>query len=110
MMALAGYPPQEKLSAAGQAYHDRVLALGAGVGPGEDIAYGPDPYQRILIHRAPRPGGAMQVVERGVCGAVGGAGHTALRAAPAGASAPMGCSLASTSSLTPDIGSTLSTP
>lgn len=59
MMALADYPPQEKLSAAGQAYHDRVLALAAGVGPGEDMAYGADPYQRVLIHRGPHPGGAM---------------------------------------------------
>ena len=59
MMTIADYPPQEKLSAAGQAYHDHVLALGAGVVPGEDIAYGPDPYQRVLIHRSPRPATAM---------------------------------------------------
>ena len=60
MMTLADYPPQEPLSPVGQAYDDRVRALGAGVTTGgEDLAYGSDPYQRVLIYRSPRPSGAM---------------------------------------------------
>ena len=60
MMTLADYPPQEPLSPVGQAYDDRVRALGAGVtAGGEDLAYGSDPYQRMLIYRSPRPSGAM---------------------------------------------------
>lgn len=53
-MASPAYPPQEPLSGVGQAYHDKVMALGAHVAVGEDIPYGDDPYQRILIHRAAR--------------------------------------------------------
>ena len=60
MMTLADYPPQEPLSPVAQAYDDRVRALGAGVtAGGEDLAYGSDPYQRMLIYRSPRPSGAM---------------------------------------------------
>lgn len=58
-MRIAEYPPQEPMSPVGQAYHDRVMALGAEGPAGEEIPYGPDPYQRILIHRAPRPAGAL---------------------------------------------------
>jgi len=56
---IADYPPQEPMSPAGQAYHDRVMAVGADVPAGEEIAYGPDPYQRILIHRSSRPADAL---------------------------------------------------
>ena len=60
MMTLAGYPPQEPLSAAGQAYDDHVRTLCADVpAAGEELAYGSDPYQRVLIYRSPRPSGAM---------------------------------------------------
>ena len=60
MMTLADYPPQEPLSPVAQAYDDHVRALGTGVtAGGEDLAYGSDPYQRVLIYRSPRPSGAM---------------------------------------------------
>ncbi len=48
------YPPQEPFSAVGQAYHDRVVELGRGVGPGREIAYGPDRYQRLSLYPAER--------------------------------------------------------
>jgi acetyl esterase/lipase len=59
MMTLRDYPPQEPLSPAGQAYDGHVTALGTDAAAGEDLAYGSDPYQRVLIYRSPRPSGAM---------------------------------------------------
>jgi len=49
-MRLEDYPPQEPLSALGQAYQAAVLAAGAGVA-GDEFAYGDDPYQRLAVHR-----------------------------------------------------------
>ncbi len=49
-MELDAYPPQEPLSAAGQAYGDECWARGAGL-VGEELPYGPDPCQRLLVHR-----------------------------------------------------------
>jgi arylformamidase len=48
------YPPQEPLSEAGERYGDECWRRGAGV-QGEEFAYGDDPYQRLLVFRAPRP-------------------------------------------------------
>jgi arylformamidase len=51
-MRIEDYPPQEPFTAIGARYHEEVLRLGSGVA-GEDIAYGEDPYQRILVCAAP---------------------------------------------------------
>lgn len=51
------YPPQEPLSPAALAYHNCVIKLGENV-KGEQVAYGADPYQQILIYRASRPSSA----------------------------------------------------
>ncbi len=51
VITVSGYPPQEPFSPAAKAYHDRVMGLGAGVKDGEEVAYGTDPYQRLLIYR-----------------------------------------------------------
>jgi acetyl esterase/lipase len=59
MITVAGYPPQEPLSPAAQAYHNHVMKLGADVSDGESVAYGQDPYQQLLIFRAPKPSGAV---------------------------------------------------
>ena len=49
-MNLALYPPQEPLSALGQAYQDRIMALGEGI-EGCEAAYGDDPYQSLAVFR-----------------------------------------------------------
>jgi arylformamidase len=59
MITVAGYPSQGPLSLAAQAYHDHVMRLGADVAEGENVAYGHDPYQQLLIFRARRPTGAV---------------------------------------------------
>lgn len=58
------YPPQEPLSAAGQAYGDECWARGASL-PGEELAFGDDPYQRLAIHRAARPDGRVLIFWHG---------------------------------------------
>lgn len=63
-MKLEDYPPQEPLSAAGQAYGDECLALGRGI-DGEEIAFGADPYQRLTVFRAPRPDGRVLIFWHG---------------------------------------------
>ena len=50
-MKLADYPPQEPLSALGTSYQARVLARGAGI-EGRELAYGDDPYQRLIVYPA----------------------------------------------------------
>jgi arylformamidase len=59
VITVSGYPPQEPFSPVAQAYHDHVMNLGAGVVDGEDVAYGNDPYQRLLIYRATGSSGAV---------------------------------------------------
>src|SRR5258705_13389899 len=58
------YPPQEPMSAMAKSYHDEVMRRGAGV-TGDEIAYGADPYQSILICRAPKPDGNLLAVLHG---------------------------------------------
>ena len=58
------YPPQEPMSAMAKGYHDEVMRRGAGV-TGEEIGYGADPYQSILVCRAPRPDGNLLAVLHG---------------------------------------------
>jgi arylformamidase len=58
------YPPQEPMSAMARSYHDEVMRRGAGV-TGEEIAYGADPYQSILVCRAAKPDGNLLAVMHG---------------------------------------------
>ncbi len=57
-MKITDYPAQEPLSAAGAAYGDECWARGEGIN-GDEIAYGTDPYQRLIVHRAPAPDGRV---------------------------------------------------
>jgi arylformamidase len=52
------YAPQEPFSAPAQAYHEEVLRRGRDVA-GEDVRYGADPYQSILICRPSAPNGTV---------------------------------------------------
>lgn len=63
-MNLADYPPQEPLSAMGQAYQDRLLDAGRGI-DGIEHAYGDDAYQRLLVFPASRPSGDVLVFLHG---------------------------------------------
>ncbi|MFN7635150.1 MAG: alpha/beta hydrolase [Acetobacteraceae bacterium] len=57
-MRLEDYPPQEPLSEAGQRYAAECWRRGEGVAA-EEHAYGPDPYQRLLVMPAPNPTGEV---------------------------------------------------
>jgi acetyl esterase/lipase len=57
-MKLADYPPQEPLSEAGQAYGIECWRRGEGI-DGEEFAFGPDPYQRLLVFAPRRPDGTV---------------------------------------------------
>lgn len=57
-MKLADYPPQEPLSPAGTAYGVECWQKGEGM-VGEEFAFGADPYQRLLVFRAPKPDGRV---------------------------------------------------
>jgi len=48
------YPPQEPFSEAANAYHEECLRRGRAV-VGDDVRYGDDPYQSILICRPSMP-------------------------------------------------------
>ena len=52
------YPPQEPFSENAQRYHDTVMQLGEGM-VGEDIPYGDDPYQTVLMCPAAEPDGSL---------------------------------------------------
>jgi arylformamidase len=58
------YPPQEPLSGNGLAYHQRVMAMGAGV-EGCDARYGDDPYQGLTVFQAKTPNGSVLVFFHG---------------------------------------------
>jgi acetyl esterase/lipase len=58
------YPPQEPLSALGQAYQDRIMALGEGI-EGHEAAYGDDPCQSLAVFRPPSPTGEVLVFFHG---------------------------------------------
>ena len=57
-MKLEDYPAQEPLSAAGHAYGAECWRRSAGVNV-EEAAFGGDPYQRLLVARAPHPDGRV---------------------------------------------------
>jgi acetyl esterase/lipase len=57
-MKLADYPAQEPLSPAGMAYGDECWKRGEGIA-GEEFAFGPDPYQHLLVFPAARPDGRV---------------------------------------------------
>jgi acetyl esterase/lipase len=61
---LALYPPQEPLSALGQAYQDRIMALGEGI-EGYEAACGNDPYQSLAVFRPASPTGEVLVFFHG---------------------------------------------
>jgi arylformamidase len=63
-MKLSDYPPQEPLSALGSAYHDRVIARGAGIA-GSEFAYGDDPYQQLTVYPADSGAGDVLVFFHG---------------------------------------------
>jgi arylformamidase len=52
------YPPQEPLSPPARLYHNEVMSRNNRQ-LGEEIAYGPDPYQRVLVWRAIKPSGTL---------------------------------------------------
>ena len=57
-MKLREYPPQEPLSEAGEAYGAECWRRFASVAV-EEFAFGPDPYQRLLVAKAGRPDGRV---------------------------------------------------
>jgi acetyl esterase/lipase len=57
-MRIEDYPQQEPFNEPGRLYHDEAMRRFPPT-PGEEIAYGSDPYQRILIWRAPQARRAM---------------------------------------------------
>jgi len=63
-MRIEDYPAQEPLSALGRAYDEKARAAATGIA-GVEEAYGDDPYQRLSIHRAPRPSGDVLVFFHG---------------------------------------------
>jgi len=63
-MNLARYPAQEPLSALGEAYQQRILALGTDQ-TGIEVDYGPDPYQSLTVFRPDRPRGEVLVFFHG---------------------------------------------
>ena len=57
-MKLADYPPQEPLSEAGQAYSAECWRRSEGI-PYQEVAFGPNPYQRLAIFEAKQPAGLV---------------------------------------------------
>jgi arylformamidase len=54
----ADYPPQVPFSPPARLYHSEVMGR-SNLPLGEEIAYGPDPYQRALVWRATKPSGTL---------------------------------------------------
>lgn len=63
-MNLSRYPAQEPLSALGEAYRQRILALGNDQS-GIEADYGPDPYQSLTVFQPDRPSGEVLVFFHG---------------------------------------------
>ncbi len=63
-MRIADYPPQEPLSVLGRTYHDAVMARFPDM-PFEEVAYGADPYQGLLIFPAAHPDGRVLLAFHG---------------------------------------------
>lgn len=57
-MKLADYPPQEPLSEVGAAYSAECWKRSEGIAY-DEVAYGPDPYQRLAIFKPARPTGPV---------------------------------------------------
>jgi arylformamidase len=57
-MKLADYPPQEPLSEAGQTYSAECWRRSEGI-PCREVAFGPNPYQRLSIFDGGRPLGPV---------------------------------------------------
>lgn len=52
------YPPQEPFSPPARLYHEEVMRR-ADLSGGEEILYGPTPYQSVLVWRAAEPTGTL---------------------------------------------------
>lgn len=52
------YPAQEPFSPPARLYHEEVMRRAPAI-PGEELSYGPDPYQSVSIWRAENPNGAL---------------------------------------------------
>jgi arylformamidase len=52
------YTPQEPFSEAAKTYHEEVMRRGRNIG-GDDVQYGADPYQSIMICRPTKPNGTV---------------------------------------------------
>jgi arylformamidase len=63
-MKLQDYPPQDALSPLGEAYQQRILALGEAVA-GEEFSYGADPYQSLAVFRPKQATGDVLVFFHG---------------------------------------------
>ena len=57
-MSFRDYHVQEPLSEAAQSYHTEVMRRGAALS-GDEMRYGADPYQSVVIFRAPEPNTSM---------------------------------------------------
>ena len=57
-MKLEDYPPQEPASDNARSYGETVMRLGAGV-DGVERAFGPDPYQRVMVFRPSAANGTV---------------------------------------------------
>jgi acetyl esterase/lipase len=57
-MKQADYPPQEPLSAAGEAYGAECWKKGEGI-EGREFAFGDDSYQRLIVHAPAQPDGRV---------------------------------------------------
>src|SRR5205085_10965882 len=57
-MKQSDYPPQEPLSAAGEAYGAECWRKSAGI-EGSEHAYGDDPYQRLVVYPAAKADGRV---------------------------------------------------
>ena len=58
LLTVDDYPPQEPVSAKGQAYRDEAARRGAGA-TGRDVPYGDDIHQRIALFVPPKPNGTL---------------------------------------------------
>jgi arylformamidase len=57
-MSFKDYYDQEPMSEAAQSYHTEVIRRGAAAN-GEEVRYGSDPYQSLIVFRAAKPNGSL---------------------------------------------------
>lgn len=64
-MSFLDYPEREPMSAVGAACHERSMELAAKASAGQQHHYGPDLFQRLLVHTAPKPNGTVVLALHG---------------------------------------------